>query len=57
MLALLRSVSDERFTWLRNVFLKSFEDWLNPVQETLQKETSQKMLARNCTYRAKHMKD
>ena len=25
----LRSVNDQRFSWLRNVFLKSFQDWLN----------------------------
>ena len=29
MLAPLRSVNDRRFSWLRNVFLKSFQDWLN----------------------------
>ena len=29
MLARLRSVNDRRFSWLRNVFLKSFQDWLN----------------------------
>ena len=33
MLALRRSVSDRRFSWLRNVFLKSFQDWLNSVQQ------------------------
>ena len=32
MLAPLRSVNDQRFSWLRNVFLKSFKDWLNSVQ-------------------------
>ena len=32
MLAPLRSVNDWRFSWLRNVFLKSFQDWLNSVQ-------------------------
>ena len=29
MLPPLRSVNDRRFSWLRNVFLKSFQDWLN----------------------------
>ena len=32
MLPPLRSVNDQRFSWLRNVFLKSFQDWLNSVQ-------------------------
>ena len=33
MLAPLRSANDQRFSWLRNVFLKSFQDWLNSVQQ------------------------
>ena len=33
MLAPLRSVNDQRFSWLRIVFLKLFEDWLNSVQK------------------------
>ena len=33
MLAPLRSANDRRFSWLRNVFLKSFQDWLNSVQQ------------------------
>ena len=28
----IRSVNDSRFPWLRNVFVKSFQDWLNSVQ-------------------------
>ena len=28
----LRSVNDLRFSWLLNVFLQSFQDWLNSVQ-------------------------
>ena len=28
----IRSANDWRFPWLRNVFVKSFQDWLNPVQ-------------------------
>ena len=33
MLAPLRSVNDRRFSWLHNVFLKSFQDWVNSVQQ------------------------
>ena len=33
MLAPLRSANDRRFSWLRNVFLKPFQDWLNSVQQ------------------------
>ena len=33
MLAHLRSVNDRRFSWLRNVFLKFFQYWLNFVQQ------------------------
>ena len=33
MLAPLRSVNDQRFSWLRDVFLKLFQDWLNSVQK------------------------
>ena len=33
MLAPYRSVNDRRFSWLRNVLLKSFRDWLNSVQQ------------------------
>ena len=46
MLAPLRSVNDWRFSWLRNVFLKSFQDWLNSVQQcqgNFTKDTGQKM--------------
>ena len=32
MLAPLKSVSDWRFSWLHNVFLKPFQDWLDSVQ-------------------------
>ena len=28
----IRSVNDWRFPWLHNVFIKSFQDWLNSVQ-------------------------
>ena len=46
MLAPLISVNDWRFSWLGNIFLKSFQDWLNSVQqfqETLTKVAGQKM--------------
>ena len=46
MSATLRSVSDQRFSWLQNAFLKSFQDWQNSVQqrqENFTKEASQKM--------------
>ena len=46
MLAPVRSVNDRRFSWLGNAFLKSFQDWLNSVQQlqgNLTKDTGQKM--------------
>ena len=33
MLAPLRSVNDQRFSWLRNVFLMLLQGWLNSVQK------------------------
>ena len=33
MLAPFRSVNDQRFSWLGNVFPKLFQDWLNSVQK------------------------
>ena len=33
MLAPLRSVNDQRFSWLHNIFLKLFQVWLNSVQK------------------------
>ena len=53
VLALLRSVSDQRFQWLRNVFLKSFQGWLNSVQQcqgNFRKDTGQKMFILLQTY-------
>ena len=50
MLAPLRSINDLRFSWLRNVFLKSFQDWLNSVHQC-QRNFSK------CSYRDKHMND
>ena len=46
MLAPLRSINDRRFLWLRNVFLKSFQNWLNSVQQcqgNFTKDAGQKM--------------
>ena len=57
MLAPLRSVNDQRFSWLHNVFLKLFQDWLNSVQKC-QGNFERDALARKCTYRgAANMKD
>ena len=53
MLAPLRSVNDWRFSWLRNVFLKSFQDWLNSVQQcqgNFTKDAGQKMFISWQTY-------
>ena len=33
MLVRLRTVNDQRFSWFSNVFLKSFQDWVNSVQQ------------------------
>ena len=49
MLAPLRFINDRRFSWLSNVVPKSFQDWLNSVQQA--KEILQKRLARKCSYR------
>ena len=46
LLAPLRSVSDQRFSWLCNIFLKSFQDWMNSVQQcqgNFTKDAGQKM--------------
>ena len=56
MLAPPRSVNDWRFSWLSSVFLNSFQDWLNSVQqcqENFTKDTGKQKLS----YRGKHMKD
>ena len=48
-----RSVNDQRFSCLRNVFLKSFQDWLNSVQQyqgNFIKDASQKMFILWQTY-------
>ena len=57
MLVPLRSVSDQRFSWLRNVFLKSFQDWVNSVQKrqgNFERNAGQKMFI---SWGSKHMKD
>ena len=53
MLAPLRSVNDWRFSWLRNVFLKSFQNWLNSVQQrqrNFSKDADQQMFMSWQTY-------
>ena len=59
MLAPLRSVNDQTFSWLRNVFLKLFQDWLNSVQKrhrNFERDAGQKMFI--CiSWGGKHMKD
>ena len=49
MLAPLRSVNDQRFSWLHNVFLKIFQDWLNSVQK-YQENFERDALTRKCSY-------
>ena len=39
------NINDRCFSWLHNVFLKSFQDWLNSVQQrqgTFTKDVGQK---------------
>ena len=46
MLAPFRSVNDQRFSWLGNVFPKLFQDWLNSVQKrqgNFERDAGQKM--------------
>ena len=53
MFARLRSVNDRRFSWLRNVFLKSVQDGLNSVQQcqgSFTKDTGQKIFILRQTY-------
>ena len=57
LLAPLRSVNDQSFSWLRNVFLKLFQNWLNSVQKrqgNLERDAGQKMFI---SWGGKHMKD
>ena len=53
MLAPLRSVIDRRFSWLHNIYLKYFQDWLNSVQKhqgNFTKDTGQKIFMLWHTY-------
>ena len=53
MLPPLRSVNDWRFSWLRNAFVKPFQDWLNSVQKcqrNFTKDVCQKMFTWWQTY-------
>ena len=52
MLAPLRSLNDWRFSWPRNVFLKTSRDWLNSVQQCqfFTKDAGQKMFVSWQTY-------
>ena len=57
MLAPPRSVNDGRFSWLRNVFLKLLQDWLNSVQKrqgNFERDAGQKMFI---SWIGKHIKD
>ena len=46
-----RSVNDQQFLWHLNVFLKSFQDWLNSVQQgNFTKDAGQKMFVSWQTY-------
>ena len=57
MLAPLRSAIYQRFSWLRNVFVKLFQDWLNSVlkrQGNFERDAGQKM---SLSWGGKHMKD
>ena len=51
MLATFRFVNHRMFSWLHNVFPKSFQNWLNSVRQ--HQETLQKVLTRKCSYRGK----
>ena len=53
MLAPFTSVNDPRFSWLRNVFLKYFPDWLNSVEQrqgNFTKDARQNMFISSQTY-------
>ena len=53
MLAPLSSVNDRMFSWLRNVFRMSFQDWLNSVQQfqrNFTKDAGQRMFISWQTY-------
>ena len=50
MLAPFTSVNDQRYSWIHNVFLNLFQDWLNSIQKR-QGNFERDALARNCSYR------
>ena len=53
LLAPFTSVNDPRFSWLRNVFLKYFQDWLNFVEQrqgNFTKDARQKKFISSQTY-------
>ena len=53
ILASLNSVNDLRFSWLRDVFLKYFQDWLNSVEKhqgNFTKDPRQKIFTSSNTY-------
>ena len=52
---LMINVIDGRFSWLCNIFLKSFQVWGNFVQQRQGSFT--KDVARKRSFRGKHMKD
>ena len=57
MLAPFRSANNRRFSWLCNVFLKLFQDWLNSVQKrqgNFEIDAGRKMVI---SWGDKHMKD
>ena len=57
MLTPLRSTNDRRFSWLCNVLLKLFQDWLNSVQKcqgNFERDAGKKIFI---SWGSKHMKD
>ena len=49
LLALLRSVNDQRFSRLRNIFLKFFQDWLSSAQK--RQRNFERDVGGKCSYR------
>ena len=57
MLEPLRSANDRKFSWLRNIFFKLFQDWLNSVhkrQGNFERDAGQKLFI---SWGGKCMKD
>ena len=57
MFAPLKSVNDQRFSWLHNVFFQLFQEWLNSVQKrqgNFERDAGQEMFI---SWGSKHMKD